>query len=77
MSVTLPVSGGILSAGSSSFLKWLRLATRGRYEDWLFLSLLGSLMGLYSFGIDLFVSSMQRCEYRHTMRKCDVEFTVS
>ncbi|KAF0295163.1 Chloride channel protein 2 [Amphibalanus amphitrite] len=45
---------------SSSVLKWLRQITRGRYEDWLFLFLLGSLMGLYSFGIDLFVSSMQR-----------------
>ncbi|XP_037089669.1 uncharacterized protein LOC119110027 [Pollicipes pollicipes] len=46
----------------SSCLSWFRAKTRGRYEDWLFLTLLGSLMGLYSFGIDVAVQAANRCE---------------
>ncbi|XP_043214203.1 uncharacterized protein LOC122377821 isoform X2 [Amphibalanus amphitrite] len=56
----------------SSCLAWVRKWTRGRYEDWLFLSLLGSLMGIYSFGIDVTVQALHNFRLQAFMAAGDL-----
>ncbi|XP_037076251.1 uncharacterized protein LOC119097310 [Pollicipes pollicipes] len=53
-------------------LAWVRRWTRGRYEDWLFLSLLGSLMGIYSFGIDVAVQALHQFRLNAFLASADL-----